>query len=518
METQHETGAEQDKLLTALGGLLSLDATDVTSTLTLAATLIGDALNAEKIDVFLYDPLNKTLVVMGASATAMSTHQKAIGMDRLPLAGDGREVEVFQTGTSYRTEHADHDSSMLVGMTQGLGIKAQLAVPLYVMTERRGVVVAASSIPAHFSAQDLSFLEAVAAWIGSILHRAEVVEHVQNAAGERKQQHATNELIAVIARDLRAHLMPLQSRLDLVYHRVQREHRSRDEHDLAEAQGSLAHLRTMIGNLLDIGQIEQGSIALDPQPLDVVTMMQEISASFQTPTNSIHIAAPDELVITADPTRLRQAMENIIANAMQHSPQRTPIEVTVTPLKREGYAWVDITVQDYGPPLPADQLSHLFDHAETGADTTRLGLGLYLANRIVTAHNGELTVDNAVAVGARFHVRLPIRPLSNAAGDGALPRASRNVWQRDVRVSDLTDEQWETVMRVLPPRNQRGRPIGDQRRTLNGIRYVLETGCAWDKLPTRYGSYVTCWRWYIRWQSNGTWQRIQQVLTRSSTA
>ena len=61
---------------------------------------------------------------------------------------------------------------------------------------------------------------------------------------------------------------------------------------------------------------------------------------------------------------------------------------------------------------------------------------------------------------------------------------------------ELTDEQW-VVLEPLIPKNKRSvdETRNDERRTLNGILYVLKMGCAWEDLPREYGSASTCWRW-----------------------
>ena len=73
---------------------------------------------------------------------------------------------------------------------------------------------------------------------------------------------------------------------------------------------------------------------------------------------------------------------------------------------------------------------------------------------------------------------------------------------------DLTDAQWEAIKALLPPRRRRGRPRADDRKTLNGILYVLRTGCRWEDMPRGYGSSVTCWRRLRQWEREGVWERI----------
>ena len=75
-------------------------------------------------------------------------------------------------------------------------------------------------------------------------------------------------------------------------------------------------------------------------------------------------------------------------------------------------------------------------------------------------------------------------------------------------VSELTDAQWEALWPLLPPPNRQDQPRADDRRTLNGILYVLRTGCRWEDIPRRYGSPVTCWRRLRQWQRQGVWERI----------
>jgi len=80
---------------------------------------------------------------------------------------------------------------------------------------------------------------------------------------------------------------------------------------------------------------------------------------------------------------------------------------------------------------------------------------------------------------------------------------------------ELADAQWQVVAPLLPSPRRRGRPRADDRKTLNGILYVLRTGCRWEDLPRSYGSPVTCWRRLHTWQRDGTWDRIWRALLKS---
>lgn len=79
--------------------------------------------------------------------------------------------------------------------------------------------------------------------------------------------------------------------------------------------------------------------------------------------------------------------------------------------------------------------------------------------------------------------------------------------------SDLTDKEWEVLKPLLPPQARRGRPRNNDRQTVNGILYVLSTGCRWEDLPPeRYGSGKTCWYRFTQWRKLGLWNAIAGIL------
>src|SRR5437667_2040804 len=81
---------------------------------------------------------------------------------------------------------------------------------------------------------------------------------------------------------------------------------------------------------------------------------------------------------------------------------------------------------------------------------------------------------------------------------------------------DLTEEQWAVLAPLLPTprvrRDRRGRPWRDPRDVLNGVLWILRTGAPWKDLPDRYPPYQTCHRRFQKWQQNGRFEVILQVL------
>jgi transposase len=80
-----------------------------------------------------------------------------------------------------------------------------------------------------------------------------------------------------------------------------------------------------------------------------------------------------------------------------------------------------------------------------------------------------------------------------------------------MRFAELSDEQWEFIKPHIPPQPIVGRKRADDRKTINGILYVLNTGCRWHDMPRRYGAYQTAWRRLKRWSREGVWNRILAI-------
>jgi two-component system OmpR family sensor kinase len=404
----HKTTGNGQRLLSTLEQLLAIESTSLKSALNQASDLIAPAINAEKIDAFLFDPSIQSLVAVGTSNTPMGIRQHQIGMDRLPLANDGPEVQIFITGGSYHTGQADRDPEVLMGYTKGLGVRSMIVVPLDVSGERRGVMQACSSKSDAFTEEDLNFLGAVSHWVGAITHRAELTERITQEAAVQARQVVADELVMVLAHDLRNYITPLLGRLSLISMRAHREGRELDIEDADAATRGVKRLHALVTDLMDVARLDQGIFALSRQPMNLVTLLQETVGIVQTGKLDIILRAPDELRVEADPQRIKQALENLIANALRHSPKGVPVVVDVASEKRDDGKWAIIDVCDEGPGIPLELMPRLFTRFASGPGSTGLGLGLYLARSIAEAHGGTLTARSAPGQGTTFKLSLPL--------------------------------------------------------------------------------------------------------------
>ncbi len=394
-------------LWSALEKLLALPAAELQPTMASVGQLLAEFFEADKVDIFFLEPSSQTLVAVGVSDTPMGRKQKSLGLNRLQLANRGRIVEVFETGRPWHTGHQDEDPEELPGIKYALGVRSAIAVALEVGGERRGVLECSSAQPEFFSLEDLRFLEVTARWVGLVAHRTELVEALTKAATEQGRRAVADEVITVLAHDMGNYLAPLRARIELIRRRAARTRAAEDLRDTEAALASLEGLTRLTADLLDASRLDQGLFTLRIQPLDVMQLVEEVLAAARTQAHTLQSRGPEEFVLIGDPERLRQALANLVANAVKHSPPGGAVTVEVERQNREEGSWAVISVSDQGPGVPPHLLPRLFERFARGPGSSGLGLGLFLARQIALAHGGTLEAHSEPGKGARFVLSVP---------------------------------------------------------------------------------------------------------------
>jgi signal transduction histidine kinase len=172
----------------------------------------------------------------------------------------------------------------------------------------------------------------------------------------------------------------------------------------------------MISDLLDYTRTRLGAgMPVSATDMNLEPLCRELFNEFRTahPDRTIRFESEGDLRGQWDADRLRQAISNLIGNAVQHSSENAPIAIK---LKAET-SDVLLIVHNGGSPIPPGELSKIFDPLVRGSSaehpkTTRpgsIGLGLYIAREIATSHGGRIDVTSSEDAGTAFIVRLPRR-------------------------------------------------------------------------------------------------------------
>jgi signal transduction histidine kinase len=174
-------------------------------------------------------------------------------------------------------------------------------------------------------------------------------------------------------------------------------------------QRASQRLRRLVGNLSAAARLDREGVELAMRPVSVREVVDEAVAAFPGHAARIVIDADDEALehrLWADPDLASTALVVVLENALEFGNEDTCIDVDVVPRPNE----LDLRVADRGPGLPEDRRAHIFD-AFTQADTSStrahegLGIGLYLAARIMRAHRGDVSVAARDIGGAVFTLR-----------------------------------------------------------------------------------------------------------------
>jgi two-component system OmpR family sensor kinase len=231
---------------------------------------------------------------------------------------------------------------------------------------------------------------------------------IETAFQEREaSEQRLRQFLADASHELRTPLTSIQGFAELF-----RLGADQDHVDLAitmrRIEQEAARMKTLVNDLLLLARLDE-TRPVERQPVDLAVLAADAcsDAVASQPTRPVSLDAPDPVVVAGDGDHLRQAIANLVSNALRHTPPGSPIEVSTRLV--EGRAVIE--VRDHGPGLDTEALQHVFDrfwqadHSRTGAGA---GLGLSIVAAIAHEHGGRVSAANAPGGGASFTIDLPL--------------------------------------------------------------------------------------------------------------
>jgi signal transduction histidine kinase len=192
---------------------------------------------------------------------------------------------------------------------------------------------------------------------------------------------------------------------------------------LGRLEDEIERLDELIGRVLDVARLDSGAGAISPEPVDVVELVERLAADarFEAEASGRRVdwTPPGQpLQVSADPGWLTAAIENVVRNALRHTPAGTAVGIELQPDAGGG---ARLVVTDAGPGVPDGELQRIFEpfHRVAAARERAsggAGLGLAIAARVLRAHGGSIEAHNlrdapdATPAGLAITLRLPGAP------------------------------------------------------------------------------------------------------------
>ncbi len=238
-----------------------------------------------------------------------------------------------------------------------------------------------------------------------------IVVTLQDLAPLEELDRSRTEFLSLVSHELRAPLTSIKGAAATLLE-VLPELDPAEQREFVRIIGSQAdHMRGLIGDLLDAGRIESGTLSVSPEPSGVAAMVDRARNTFLSGggRHTILIDLPQDLPpVMADRRRIVQVLTNLFTNAARHSPESSPIGVEAV---RDG-EHVAISVADQGRGVAPEHLPFLFRKHTRGDgedEAVRHGLGLAICKGLVEAHGGRIRAESAgLGQGARFTFTVPV--------------------------------------------------------------------------------------------------------------
>jgi two-component system OmpR family sensor kinase len=373
-----------------------------------------------------------------------------------PLSGGQRLVTAYSlddlNSTVTRLEVADAlAGAVAVGLLAAIGlplVRRSLA-PLAGIEETAAAIAGGDLSRRIDHPQARTEVGRLAGSLNTMLSTIETAYHARAEGEDRalRSEDRMRRFVADASHELRT---PLTSVRGLAAYGLQQGSAASQE-ELLRLISSIGRESGRMGRLVEdlllLAKFDAGS-TLDRHPVDLASIAAEAVATVRVthPGRQVSLLAPEPVIINADEGRVRQVIDNLLGNAISHTPDEAVVTVTVPPAPDATCG--EISVADDGPGMTPEQAARVFERFyRTDESRARAsggaGLGLAIAASLTAAHGGEITLDTEPGRGAAFRVRLPLAsPAPESAADKRDANRFQETFSRSHGVRSTRRQAW----------------------------------------------------------------------------
>ncbi|CAN5279347.1 hypothetical protein BH24GEM2_BH24GEM2_06250 [soil metagenome] len=312
-------------------------------------------------------------------------------------------------------------SDEVIGRLQGLLAVPDdcfIAVPLVVGGAVTGLLAVATQEPC--TAANEALLSALADQAAVALENARLGGEVRLEMEDRLRASegattAKDRALATLAHDIRTPLGAIDGYCSIMQDEIYGPINDRQRETLGRVRMSGRHLLALLDNVMDMARLNAGAVRTSAEPVRLADVVREavhmLIPAAHAKLQTLDLGTVADVVVTADHTRVRQVLVNLIGNAVKFTPQDGSISVTTSEHVAAGVGWGEIRVVDTGPGIVEAEQTAIFEpyyRSEGTAEMPGVGLGLAISHALVRQMGGELHLESEVGVGSSFMIRLPL--------------------------------------------------------------------------------------------------------------
>jgi PAS domain S-box-containing protein len=403
-----------------------------------AIAIIATALRAapgraEMMPVILHEMiqimhLDSAALVLRHASTGDLVYPIAVGdwadwTGQRELMGVGISDQVMRVRQPFFSTDTAADQR-LVDVERFNQVRSVMCVPLLEGGQAFGALWIGHRAPHGFVNDELRWLTAIADIAANALHRAIVLETLEQRVAERTRElseanerlreldRLKDQFVSNVSHELRTPLANIKLYAGLLTHGKS----EKLPHYLETLRRETLRLEKLIEDLLELSRLNAGTATISANPIDVNRLIESLIADRAKLVADRGLSLnmdlnPNLPYVLGDPWRLEQVLSNLLANAMHYTPQGGTIVLRTSLQENDHQAWATITVEDTGLGITAEELPLVFERfyrgtagRQSGAPGT--GLGLAICKELVDRLGGHITVESDPGHGTTFTVWL----------------------------------------------------------------------------------------------------------------
>jgi signal transduction histidine kinase/ActR/RegA family two-component response regulator len=406
----------QDRLhrLAGASALLSNSLEESSTLEAIASLIVPGVADACRIDLIDANGVLQRKITHHVDPVRRQAIESFVSRTVAPPETPGTFPWVISTGRSFLANFSGEMPSSDAGVREFVrlvGIRSVFSVPLIARGQTIGAMaVMQADSGRSLTTEDVALVTELAQRAALALDNVRLMAEARVALQEASvANRAKDEFLAMLGHELRNPLAPIVSALELM---ALRGDGGAKERRVIERQ--VRHLSRLVDDLLDVSRIASGKVELHREVVDLrdiaMRALELTQPAMQQRDAPRLVSTEAPLWVHGDPTRLTQAVCNLLINAAKFSSPQQAIRLL---LSHDG-AWQRLVVEDDGIGIAAELLPHIFERFVQGDQALHraaggLGLGLAIARNLVELHGGTIEAASAgIGQGSRFVVTLPV--------------------------------------------------------------------------------------------------------------